>query len=94
MELQRQIQQAEHRLSQLAAESRELEADQIDEAEALRTLAEFHPVWDELTTHEQVRLIQMLVAKVGYDGQTGKLTVDFRSAGIRELCEGGNQTRS
>jgi site-specific DNA recombinase len=94
MELQRQIQQAEHRLSQLAVESRELEADQIDEAEALRTLAEFHPVWDELTTHEQVRLIQMLVAKVGYDGQTGKLTVDFRSAGIRELCEGGNQTRS
>jgi len=89
VDLQRQLQDAEHRLTQLAVESRELEADQIDEADASRALAEFHPVWQELTTREQVRLVQMLVAKVGYDGQTGKVTVDFRSAGIKELCEGG-----
>lgn len=94
VDLQRQIQDAEHRLSQLAVVSRELEADQIDETEALRAVAEFHPIWAELTTREQVHLVQMLVAKVGYDGQSGKLTVDFRSAGIKELCEGGNHTRS
>lgn len=93
VDLQRQIQDAEHRLTQLAAEARELEADQIDEADALRALAEFRPVWEELTTREQVRLIQMLVAKVGYDGQTGKVTVDFRSAGMKELCEGGSATK-
>ena len=88
VDLQRQIQDAEHRLTQLATEGRELEADDLDEADALRVLAEFNPVWKALTTREQVRLIQMLVAKVGYDGQTGKVTVDFRSAGIKELCEG------
>jgi hypothetical protein len=43
---------------------------------------------------EQVRLIQMLVAKVGYDGQTGKVTVDFRSAGMKELCDGGSGTKA
>jgi site-specific DNA recombinase len=89
--LQRQIQEAEHRLSLLAVEGRELDADQIDEAGALRALAEFHPVWEELTTREQIRLTQMLVAKIGFDGETGKLAVDFRSAGIRELCEGGKE---
>lgn len=75
----------------LTSERRDLESDRIDEAAALRTLEEFHPVWESLTTREQVRLIQKLVAKVGYNGQTGKVTVDFRSSGIRELCEGGNK---
>ena len=94
VDLQRQIQEAEHRLNLLAAENRELEADQIDDADALSALAEFHPVWEELTTREQIRLIQMLVAKVGFDGQTGRLTVDFRSAGVRELCEGGTPSHA
>jgi site-specific DNA recombinase len=90
VDLQRQVQDAEHRLNLLEVETRELEAEQIDKAEAASTLAEFQPVWEELTTREQIRLIQMLVAKVGYDGQTGRVTVDFRSAGIKELCEGRN----
>jgi site-specific DNA recombinase len=89
LELQREIQDAEHRLNQLAIEATELDADQVDEADARRMLEAFHPVWENLTTRERVRLIQMLVAKVGYDGQTGKVTVDFRSAGLKELCEGG-----
>ncbi|HZT32815.1 MAG TPA: recombinase family protein [Bryobacteraceae bacterium] len=93
VDLQRQVQEAEHRLTQLATEGREIEADHIDEADALRALTEFNPVWEALTTREQVRLIQMLVARVGYDGQTGKVTVDFRSAGIKELCEGASTTK-
>lgn len=48
VDLQRQTQDAEHRLNLLAVETRELEADQIDDADALRALAEFHPVWEEL----------------------------------------------
>jgi site-specific DNA recombinase len=81
-------------VTQLAVDGRELEADQIDEADALQSLADFHPVWEALTTREQARLIQMLVTKVGYDGQTGKVTVDFRSTGIKELCEGGGTTKA
>lgn len=69
-------------------EGRELEADQFDEADALCALAEFDPVWASLTTREQMRLVQLLVAKVGYDGRNGKVTVDFRSSGIRDLCSG------
>ena len=54
----------------------------------MRALAEFDPVWASMTTREQTRLVQLLVAKVGLDGRTGKVTVDFRSAGIRDLCNG------
>ena len=88
LDLQGQIQAAEHRLANLMTEGRELEADQFDEANALCALAEFDPVWASLTTREQTKLVQLLVAKVGYDGRNGKVTVDFRSAGIKELCEG------
>jgi len=44
-----------------------------------------------LTTREQEQLIQLLVAKVGYDGRTGKVTVNFRSAGAKELCQAKTQ---
>ena len=88
LELQRQLLSAEQRMAEMAREGRELEADQIDEADALRTMATFDPIWTSLTTREQVRLIQMLVTKVGYDGRNGNVTVDFRSAGVRELCNG------
>ena len=41
-----------------------------------------------LATREQEQLVQLLVAKVGYDGVTGKVTVNFRSTGAKELCQG------
>ena len=88
LDLQGQIQAAEHRLANLMTEGRELEADQFDEADALCALAEFDPVWASLTTREQTRLVQLLIAKVGYDGRNGKVTVDCRSAGIRDMCSG------
>src|ERR1019366_5401998 len=58
-----QIQAAEHRLADLITEGRELEADQFDDADAVRALAEFDPVWASMTTREQTRLVQLLVAK-------------------------------
>jgi len=93
LDLQGQIQDAEHRLADLITEGRELEADQFDDADTVRALAEFDPVWASMTTREQTRLVQLLVAKVGLDGRTGKVTVDFRSAGIRDLCNGTTTQR-
>ena len=88
LDLQGQIQAAEHRLADLITEGRELDADQLDDADAVCALAEFNPVWASMTTHDQTRLVQLLIAKVGYDGRNGKVTVDFRSAGIKDLCDG------
>jgi hypothetical protein len=41
-----------------------------------------------MTTREQEKMIRLLVAKVGYDGRTGKVTVNFSNIGARELCQG------
>jgi hypothetical protein len=41
-----------------------------------------------MTTKEQEQMIHLLVAKVGYDGRTSKVTVSFSNEGAREICQG------
>jgi site-specific DNA recombinase len=60
-----------------------------DVAQALR---EFDGLWNELAPREQEEFIKRLVEGVTFDGQTGTVTVGFRSAGLKQLCllqEGG-----
>ena len=94
MSLQKEIQATEQRLSALAEELRELQNDAFDEPDLVQALQQFDPVWNSLTTREQARLVHLLIEKVGYDGRTGKVTVSFRSAGLKELCNGKGHTKT
>lgn len=51
--------------------------------EALRQIA---PVWDTLTPQEQTRVVELLVARVDYDGKTGNVVVTFNPTGILEVA--------
>ena len=86
---QKETESTEQRLVVIADELRDLQFSAFDEAELLTTLKQFEPIWKSLTTREQSRLINLLIEKVGYDGRTGKITVSFRSAGLKELCNNG-----
>ena len=86
--LQREIETTERRLVELTAERNELNMDHINGDDLRRTLAEFDAIWSSLTTKEQEQIIHLLVAKVGYDGRTGKVTVNFSNTGAKELCQG------
>jgi site-specific DNA recombinase len=85
--LQREIETTERRLTELADERKSCDQDRINADDLRTTLAEFDSIWSSLIAREQEQLIQLLVAKVGYDGRTGKVTVNFRSAGAKELCQ-------
>ena len=85
--LQREIETTGQRLVELAAERRALDSERINAEDLRRTLAEFEAIWSSLATKEQEQMIHLLVAKVGYDGRTGKVTVNFHSAGAKELCQ-------
>jgi site-specific DNA recombinase len=87
-ETQREIEMAEARLAEIAAARTDVEAERIEAGDLYGTLAEFDGVWASLTTREQEQMIRLLVAKVGYDGQNGKVTVNFSSKGAKELCQG------
>jgi len=86
--LQCEIEAAERRSAELAAERSDFAADHINADDLRRTLAEFDAVWSSMTTKEQEQMIHLLVAKVGYDGRTGKVTVNFSDTGAKELCQG------
>jgi site-specific DNA recombinase len=86
--LQREIETVGRRLEELAREGEDLARDQMSAEDLRGTLAEFDAVWSTLNTKEQEQMIRLLIAKVGYDGRTGKVTVNFSNQGAREICQG------
>jgi site-specific DNA recombinase len=86
--LQREIEETERRLAGLVSERNELDRDHINSGDLRRTLAEFDSIWSSMTSREQEQLIHLLIAKVGYDGRTGKVTINFSSTGAKQLCQG------
>jgi site-specific DNA recombinase len=58
----------------------------VDAAGVRVTLREFDGIWSEMTPREQEKFVKTLVERVTYDGETGTVTVGFRTAGIRQLC--------
>jgi site-specific DNA recombinase len=86
-ELQDEIGVVERRLTEIEQEVADLERNTIDERDLKAALARFDPVWESLKTPEQIRLLRALIDKVGVDGPGHKITVSFRSAGIKDLCQ-------
>jgi site-specific DNA recombinase len=76
----------EQRTAGIREEIATIEKETVDESELTRALAAFNPVWDSLSLREQARIMRLLIERVGLDGRDGKVTVTFRSAGIRALC--------
>jgi len=87
-DIQERIGRTQHRLAEIKQELKGLEAERVDEQDFRNALARFGPVWEYLNTREQGRIIHALVERVTYDGRTKRVTVAFRSAGIRAMCQG------
>jgi site-specific DNA recombinase len=87
-DLQERIGQTERRLSEIQQELTGLESKAVNEDDFRAALVEFGPVWESLTSREQARIVHGLIECVAYDGKTNKVTVSFRSAGIRRICRG------
>ena len=84
-DIQERIRAAERRATNVREELIALGRELVDEREATRSLALFTPVWDSLSPREQVRVMQLLVERVDYDGEKGTVSVTFHPAGIRSL---------
>ncbi len=76
---------------EIARELAHLEHEPLDVDHLRRTIREFEEVWGTLTVREQEQMVKLLVSKVVYDGVTGKVTISFRSAGAKELCQGKSE---
>lgn len=90
-ELPGQIAVAEARAATLRNEVMRSEKRRIDEKDLRRAMESFEDVWKAMNLAEQRSLMHQLVEKVGYDGRTGKIKISFKSAGVKELVQGGAQ---
>ena len=86
-DLQERIRGAEQRATQIRDQVITLSRSIVDQREVEKAMAIFDPVWDSLTLREQVRVIQLLVERVDYDGSTGKIAITFHSSGIKTLAD-------
>lgn len=85
-DLQDRIRVLEQRTIAIREEVLSLKQEAVDEVDLTQALSAFDPVWESLSPREQSRLIRLLIERVGYDGRDGKVTVTFRSLGIKALC--------
>jgi site-specific DNA recombinase len=86
-DLQDRIRSAEARYSEVCAELKAIESEQLDSVQAAQALAAFDPVWENLTLREQAKVIHLLVEKVSYHGGDGTVAISFHSAGIQALTQ-------
>jgi site-specific DNA recombinase len=87
-DLQDRIRSAEQRMTQLREELLAVERESLDPGDLAHALAIFDPVWASLNSREQSRILHLLLDRVGYDGSTGKVSINFKSHGIKELASG------
>ncbi|MDB5335000.1 MAG: Resolvase domain protein [Planctomycetaceae bacterium] len=86
-DLQERLRIANERSTGILAELDQLQAEQIDETEVATALAEFDAVWQVLSPKEQARVLQLLIERVDYHGDTGDVTLTFHPTGLSALSE-------
>lgn len=92
-DLQDQIRETEQRATEVREELRKAQGEHIDQEKMAKALSLFDPVWDALLPKERVRVMQLLVERVNYNGESRKVSVSFRSAGIHTLASEAEKAR-
>ena len=87
-DLQDRIRFLEQRMTVIREEIIDIQRKTLDEEDLKKALNAFDPVWESLAPREQARILKTLIERVAYDGRDGKVTVTFRSPGIKALCMG------
>jgi site-specific DNA recombinase len=51
-------------------------------------LAQFERLWEFLNSREKAQIVRTLIEHIDYSGKTNRVTVSFRSRGVRGMCRG------
>jgi site-specific DNA recombinase len=89
-ELADRVRTSGQRIIDIRDEITGLNQKKVDKQELKAALSLFDPVWESLAPREKVRVIRLLVERVGYNGEEGKVAVTFRPSGIKALAREAN----
>jgi site-specific DNA recombinase len=64
-----------------------VELETVDSADIRKALVSFDPIWDVLYVREKIRIVQLLVKQVSYNGVDGTVGITFHPNGIKQLAK-------
>ncbi len=85
--VEQEILAGQAKATDLKREIEDRERRRVDERDVRNAMQSFDALWKAMNIQEQRVLLSHLVEKVGYDGRTGKVTVSFKSAQLKKLCQ-------
>ena len=83
---QKEVDTIAARWTEAEARAKKLADRHVDEANLVRALENFDDVWNTLIVPERMRLLELLVDKITFDGPTKQMTITFRPTGIATLA--------
>ena len=86
-DLQERIRTAEERVVEVNGHLEVLAEAVVNKNDVAEVLSRFEPVWETLSPREQLRVIQLLVERVNWDGENATVSIAFRPTGLKALAE-------
>jgi site-specific DNA recombinase len=86
-DLQDRIQHNERRMLAIDKELAEIDTNTSDAPAIESAVLSFDPIWEAMTLRDQIRLINMIVKRVDYDGESGRVTITFHPLGGKSQSE-------
>lgn len=74
------------RVRELKSELVAMDLRTFDASNLRAVLAEFDPLWEQLVTHEKIRVLNLLIERVVFDTQAEEVEIAFRATGIKSLA--------
>ena len=92
-DLQAQIAATESCLQTALGQEQQIRAQVIGAEDIRAALAEFDQLWQTLMPHEQIKMLQLLIERIDYDGAEGDLSIAFNPHGLHQMMTTSEKTR-
>lgn len=84
-DIQERIGKAEHELSKVNRQLKDLKKQQLTAEEIQEAFIDFDRIWDALTASEQSQLLSLLVSRIEFDQSDCTIAITFHASGIETL---------
>ena len=85
---------ATEQLSAIRGEISDRDHGPVDHEIVRQALEEFNPVWNALSPREQERVMNLLVQRVDYNGESGQVEITFEPNGFEIFLEQFSEERA
>ncbi len=86
-DLQERIANNERRINTVLSEIKKICNNLLTQQDVETAMTTFDPIWKSMTLHDQIRLVQVVIKQVDYDGESGRVTITFIPIGIKKRSE-------